>query len=30
MTREELHIQTRELIKTNKRIALQWCTGLGE
>lgn len=30
MTREELHIQTSELIKTNKRIALQWCTGLGK
>lgn len=30
MTREELHKQTSELIKTNKRIALQWCTGLGK
>lgn len=30
MTREELHIQTSELIKTNKRIALQWCTSLGK
>ena len=30
MTREELHKQTSELIKTNKRIALQWCTSLGK
>ena len=30
MTRDDLHKQTNELIKTNKRIALQWCTGLGE
>lgn len=30
MTRDDLHKQTNELIKTNKRIALQWCTGLGK
>ena len=30
MTRDDLHKQTSELIKTNKRIALQWCTGLGK